>query len=91
MAVLTFSISPGDGYEPAAGVIIDANGNLFGTTAVRRAFGFGTVFEIAKTAPGYASTATTRFSFNGTDGAYSNAGLILDANGNLFGTTEAGG
>jgi hypothetical protein len=51
----------------------------------------GTVFEIAKTAHGYASTPTTLVSFNGTDGAYPEARMIADAHGDLFGTTFAYG
>jgi hypothetical protein len=39
------------------------------------------VFEIAKTADGYASTPTTLNSFNGTDGAEPSAGLVADAKG----------
>jgi uncharacterized repeat protein (TIGR03803 family) len=80
-----------DGYEPLAGLIADANGNLFGTTYQGGAYGHGAVFEIAKTASGYASTPTTLVSFGGTDGASPVAGLIADANGNLFGTTSEGG
>src|SRR6266851_6211325 len=80
-----------DGAEPLAGLIADANGNLFGTTAFGGALGFGTVFEIAKTAGGYASTPTVLVSFNRTNGAEPEAGLIADANGNLFGTTRFGG
>ena len=49
--------------------------------------GIGTVFEIAKTAHGYASTPTTLVSFNGTDGASPVGSLIADAHGDLFGTT----
>ena len=51
----------------------------------------GTVFEIAKTSGGYASTLTTLVSFNITNGAQPNAGLIMDAAGDLFGTTVSGG
>jgi uncharacterized repeat protein (TIGR03803 family) len=40
-------------------LIADHNGDLFGTTTGGGANGFGTVFEIAKTASGYASTPTT--------------------------------
>ena len=51
------------------------------------------MFEIAKTAGGYASTPTTLVSFcsqaNCIDGAVSQAGLISDPNG--IGTTAAGG
>jgi uncharacterized repeat protein (TIGR03803 family) len=35
-----------DGYEPAAGLIIDSRGNLYGTTAVGGKYGGGVVFEI---------------------------------------------
>jgi hypothetical protein len=49
------------------------------------------VFEIAKTANGYASTPTTLVSFNATNGAGPFGSLIADAHGDLFGTTAAGG
>ena len=53
------------------------------------------MFEIAKTASGYASAATILYSFcaqtNCADGSIPVAGLIADADGNLFGTTEFGG
>ncbi len=80
-----------DGSSPVAGLIADAAGNLFGTTALGGANGDGTVFEIAKTGGGYASTPTTLLTFNGTNGSSPVAGLIADAAGNLFGTTQAGG
>jgi len=80
-----------DGSTPNGSLIIDANGNLFGTTATGGASNLGTVFEIAKTASGYASTPTTLVSFNGTDGRQPETGLIIDANGDLFGTTFGGG
>ena len=53
-----------------AGLIADAAGDLFGTTTCGGANGDGTVFEIAKTGSGYASTPTTLVSFNGANGAY---------------------
>jgi uncharacterized repeat protein (TIGR03803 family) len=84
-----------DGASPFAGLIADANGDLFGTTRAGGAHGGGTVFELAKSATGYASTPTVLYSFcaqtNCTDGELPAAGLILDAAGNLFGTTEGGG
>jgi len=51
----------------------------------------GTVFEILKTSSGYASTPTTLVSFNGKDGSHPAGGLIMDANGDLVGTTLTGG
>src|SRR6516165_3334251 len=87
-----------NGACPDAGLIADSSSNLFGTTsqggAFENAYGFftyGTVFEIVKTASGYASSPTTLVSFNGTDGGSPFAGLIADRSGNLFGTTLEGG
>src|SRR5262249_28414788 len=58
-----------NGAVPAAGLIADPAGNLFGTTSAGGAHSGGTVFEIANTATGYASTPTTLISFNGGNGA----------------------
>jgi uncharacterized repeat protein (TIGR03803 family) len=80
-----------DGAHPSGGLIADANGNLFSTTQGGGAYRKGTVFEILKTASGYATSPITLVSFNGTNGAIPVAALIADANGNLFGTTREGG
>jgi uncharacterized repeat protein (TIGR03803 family) len=80
-----------NGSNPVSSLIADAHGNLFGTTLLGGANGDGTVFEIAKTAHGYASTPTTLVSFNGANGAEPYGGLIADAHGDLFGTTQLGG
>jgi len=49
------------------------------------------VFEIARTAGGYASTPTTLVSFNVGNGASPESGLVADSAGNLFGTAAYGG
>ena len=85
------SFDPTHGAAPAAGVIADTSGNLFGTTSEGGAHGNGTVFEIAKTPDGYADSSTTLASFNGDDRVDPKAGVIVDGAGNLFGTTSAGG
>jgi uncharacterized repeat protein (TIGR03803 family) len=72
-------------------LIVDAHGDLFGMTAAGGATGQGTVFEIAKTTHGYASTPTTLVNFNGTDGAAPYGSLTADAHGDLFGTTNYSG
>ncbi len=79
-----------NGRNRSAGLIADANGDLFGTTVDGGQYGDGTVFEIPKTAFGYGALITLA-SFNGYDGANPTGGLIADANGDLFGTTYAGG
>src|ERR1044072_2169177 len=86
------SFNSTDGADPLYGsLIMDAEGNLFGTTLQGGAYGYGTVFEITNTNTGYASTPITLVSFNSADGAYLEGGLRMDASGNLFGTTEQGG
>ena len=84
------------GNSPEGGLIADANGDLFGTTddggPIEGDSGDrGTVFEIKKTATGYASTPTVLAGFDGPDGLFPMAGLLIDANGDLFGTTNQGG
>ena len=85
----------GNGSHPHGGLIADANGDLFGTTESGGAGGDGTVFEIVNngtlSAPSYASTPTILASFNGSNGQVPLGSLIADANGDLFGTTSAGG
>jgi uncharacterized repeat protein (TIGR03803 family) len=85
--VHSFSGSP-DGYGPLAGLVKGSDGNLYGTTAYGGLYGFGTIFEVSKT-----GQETVLYSFSGypADGAYPQAGLIRDAAGNLYGTTEFGG
>jgi uncharacterized repeat protein (TIGR03803 family) len=79
-----------DGFEPFAGLIFDAARNLYGTTAEGGAYAHGIVFELTPTTGG-GWTETVLHSFNGTDGARPLSGLVLDAAGNLYGTTSAGG
>jgi uncharacterized repeat protein (TIGR03803 family) len=76
-----------DGANPYAGLIADGSGNLYGTTYGGGASGDGTVFELAHGS----GVITTLASFNGTDGANPQAGLILDGSGNVYGTTYGGG
>ena len=64
---------------------------MFGTTSEGGSDNLGTVFEIKKTGAGYASTPIVLANFNGTNGSQPVAGLVADANGNLFGTTLEGG
>jgi uncharacterized repeat protein (TIGR03803 family) len=89
------SFDGSNGQNPEAALIVDANGDLFGTTSAGGAINYGTVFEIQNTgtvaAPVYANAPTTLVSFNGSDGQSPGAGLIADANGDLFGTTTQGG
>jgi uncharacterized repeat protein (TIGR03803 family) len=72
-------------------LIVDSNGDLFGTTDPSSQNSGGVVFEIVKTASGYSPTPTIVVNFNGLVTARPGANLVADANGNLFGTTQTGG
>jgi uncharacterized repeat protein (TIGR02543 family) len=87
-----------DGAFPAAGLIMDQTGNLYGTTQDGGVHGHGTVFRLApKQGGGW--TETVLYSFCSrtnsqgicTDGDAPRAGLIIDEAGNLYGTTYQGG
>jgi uncharacterized repeat protein (TIGR03803 family) len=87
----SFAGSPNDGFFPEAPLIMDAQGNLYGTTFAggnpNCVDGCGTIFEITSS-----GTEKVLYSFTGgADGAYSHSSLIFDAQGNLYGTTYAGG
>ena len=79
-----------DGQLSYAGPILDAAGNLYGTTSQGGANNWGTVFEVNQN-----SQETVLYSFcsaaNCADGQLPYAGLIRDAAGNLYGTTTYGG
>ncbi|MFZ0657511.1 MAG: choice-of-anchor tandem repeat GloVer-containing protein [Candidatus Binataceae bacterium] len=81
-----------DGTQPAAGLLMDTKGNLYGTTSSGGPHTWGTAFELSS---GQESILWSfgNLASNGTtpDGKEPVASLIMDANGNLYGTTEAGG
>ncbi len=76
-----------DGEYPEGGLIRNKAGNFYGTTTSGGAAGVGTVFGVTAT-----GKEAVLYNFaGGTDGAVPEAGLTLDAAGNLYGTTSAGG
>lgn len=78
----------GSGSYPYSGVILDANGNIYGTAALgpQNAGNYGAVWEISSGAYNVLYTFT-----GGTDGANPYGGLVMDTQGNLYGTTAFGG
>jgi uncharacterized repeat protein (TIGR03803 family) len=91
--IYNFGASP-DGYGPAVGVVLDAKGNLYGTTVYGGTFGEGTVFKLAPN--GGQWTETVLYSFchtdlNCADGSQPTSKVTLDSAGNLYGTASLGG
>jgi uncharacterized repeat protein (TIGR03803 family) len=82
-----------DGNGVNAGLIIDALGNLYGTTSEGGTHYAGTVFRLTHKADGrWTEKILHNFGYyNGKDGSTPNGSLILDARGNLYGTTYFGG
>jgi uncharacterized repeat protein (TIGR03803 family) len=77
----------GDGGSPFAGVVRDVAGNLYGTTESGGSNGYGVVFKLD---PKGHETVLHSF-VGGKDGAGPVAPLVLDAVGNVYGTTFYGG
>jgi uncharacterized repeat protein (TIGR03803 family) len=83
-----------DGATPLSGLVA-AGGVLYGTTesgggASSCSGGCGTVYAL--TPSGSGSTERVLYAFaGGSDGAYPVGGLLIDKNGALYGTTQAGG
>ncbi|MGA9641261.1 MAG: choice-of-anchor tandem repeat GloVer-containing protein [Terriglobales bacterium] len=81
------------GAKPSAGLVMDAQGNVYGTTEYGGAngcgtgYGCGTVFKVT---PSGVYTVLHNFA-GGLDGEGPNGNLVLDASGNLYGTTDFGG
>jgi uncharacterized repeat protein (TIGR03803 family) len=90
----SFTGQGNDGLNPLGGVVLDAAGNLWGTTSSggaldctggqHNAVGCGTVFKVSP-----AGGEISGFSLNGPD--FPQAGLALDAAGIFYGTSKFDG
>ena len=88
--IYSFGNSSTDGVYPESGLVGDDRGNFYGTTAAGGKYGYGTVFKLSKTTGTWKETIL--YNFTGlADGAYPSGRLIIDAQGNLYGTTPGGG
>jgi hypothetical protein len=92
----------GDGSQPEGGLVMDATGNLYGTTGydgsgnctlLGSVVGCGTVYEMSPPSqPGRAWTETVLYNFQGGNDGYIPTGdLVFDKAGNLYGVTLFGG
>ena len=93
--VLSFTGTGGGapGSAPYGTLIADSTGNLYGTTLRGGRFNAGVVFKL-DAARDYAEVVLHTFTGNPRgdgDGGFPAAGLVMDADGNLYGTTTCGG
>src|SRR5579864_2916212 len=84
----TFGSQSGDGIYPFDGLVLDQHGNLYGTTYRGGANGYGAVFKVT---PSGTETVLYSFGSQSGDGLYPFAGLVLDKQSDLYGTTLQGG
>jgi uncharacterized repeat protein (TIGR03803 family) len=84
-----------DGAVPAAGVVFDKDGNLYGTTRLGGGLGagHGTVFNLVpKNAEGTRWAESVLYKFEGGDDGWDpQAPVVIDQHGVLYGTTSIGG
>ena len=78
-----------DGDQPWGGVVVGANGNLFGLTRNGGGQGNGTAYRLSGSGESVVYSFCTLESCN--DGAHPEAGLVSDGAGGFFGTTTQGG
>lgn len=86
----TFKGQPDAGF-PYSGLAFDAQGNLYGSTYYDGANGYGSVYQLSHQQDGSWKESVLYSFKGGSDGANSSATLAVDAKGNLYGTTSAGG
>jgi uncharacterized repeat protein (TIGR03803 family) len=79
-----------DGGSPAAGLVRDKDGNLFGT-AGGGAYGLGVFFELTNGRNGWTESVPYTFGSRPHDGTASYASLALGKSGSLYGTSRSGG
>lgn len=75
--------------QPVGGLILDSSGNLYGATRDGYSTGnYGAVYKLSHATGGWRMTVLYTFQ-NPED--YLSDGVVMDANGNLYGTSEGGG
>jgi len=79
-----------DGAYPASGLLIDKQGNLYGTSYLAGIHDGGTVYELKRTTTGWEEITLYEFQ-SGGDGSHPSGPLTTDGKGNLYGTTDDSG
>lgn len=80
-----------DGEEPIGGVVLDAHGNIYGVTPGGGTQNLGVAYELSQSGGSWTETVLQNFCDNCTSGYHPQQTMILDGNGNLYGSTYQGG
>jgi uncharacterized repeat protein (TIGR03803 family) len=90
--IYAFRGQPDAGF-PYGSLLLGTSGKLYGTTYYDGANNLGSVYELSRTSPSAARwNERVLYSFRGgSDGQNSLSNLVIDADGNLYGTTSEGG
>ena len=70
---------------------LDAAGNVYGTVFTEGPSNYGLVFKLTPSGGGWTETNLTLFGAGNNDGVFPYSSVVLDANGNVYGTTLQGG
>jgi uncharacterized repeat protein (TIGR03803 family) len=79
------------GGQPDAGLTSDGAGNFYGTTFVGGSHNWGVVYRLSHTASGWTETVLYNFKGGSSDGGNPSGQLVVDAAGNIYGSTLSGG
>jgi len=79
-----------DGATPFSGVVMDADGRLYGTTDGNGSCQGGTAYQLTPNGSGWTESTMHQFQ-NLDDGGEPVGGLVLDAAANVYGATGNGG
>ncbi len=85
-----YGFSGGIDLGPYDRLLMDAAGNLYGTTFGDGQYGYGSVFKLTRSGSGWTYRSLHDFT-GGSDGANPMCRLVFDSSGNLYGTASGGG
>jgi uncharacterized repeat protein (TIGR03803 family) len=80
-----------DGSGPGAGLTIDSNGDVYGTTPTGGTYGQGTIFRLHRGSGGAWKLKVLHAFTGGSDGIGGSAGRLVLAGNHLYGTATSGG
>lgn len=86
----SFTAKKTDGTNPYGSPVIDSSGALYGTS-MNTPGGVGLVWKLTPSGSTYKESDLYTFPTNRSQGAYPQAGLVMDSTGALYGTASAGG